>query len=156
MGMDTNDLIIRSLDEELVDFDDTVSRTSALKADVVSRTQQLFHRFNPDDVNLTEPSHVAAFAQAANTVLKAIDAQEITATRKVTAKLKLQESRRQDDVSAAVTNLYQLMKDGKYNPQETVSGTLEEDMSSLDSRYTAADIGEIPETELRRNPDNLS
>lgn len=148
------DLIIRTLDEELADFDIVVDRTADHKRTLAHVTMQAVSKVDLDALNVDDPKSVEAFAKLTNAALKAVDAQETTSMRRVNAKLKLAESRRSDDVSEAVTALLSKMDTGDFTDNE-VTTTLESDEQAVDARYTAEGMAEILEGELRADPKDL-
>lgn len=153
--MDTAQLIIRSLDEEMVHFDKTVDSTEHMKRDIVQTTHRAFANVDLADVKLATPDAVNAFAKLAAVSMKAIELQENSARNRVTAKLKLQDSRRSDGAAEIVAQMFKQMQDGNYTP-DLPTDNLATDADAVAARFTHDNLPPIEDWETRMSPDDLS
>lgn len=155
MADDSYELCIRSLDEEMANFDKVVDRTDVAKDNLVTMTSHVLGNINLNDVKLEDPKSIDSFTKLASVALKAVDSKEATAKGRIAAKLKLQESRRSDGASEIVAQLYKQMQDGTYTP--SVEGvTLETDGAEVDARFAHDNLPPIEEWETRMDPNDLS
>ena len=154
--MGSHDLVIRSLEEEMHNFDIVVDTTGSVKDSIAEITTRAFVGVNLDDVRISDPKSVAAFATLANTALKAVESKENTAKNRVVAKLKLQESKRSDGAAEIVAQMYRQMQDGTYSPDAVTETPLTSDEAALAERFAHDKIEDIPDWELRTDPNDLS
>lgn len=148
---------IRTLEEDLSDFDKVVVQTGSIKHEITNIAMSALRRVSVDDMDLTNPDSVGNFAKLASTALKAVDAQEVTSTRRVQSKVKLSEVRRSDNVAEVVTDILVKMNSGDYTPEPaTPTPSLADESAAVDNKYLELELPDIPDTVLRTNPDDLS
>ena len=154
MALDPKALVIRTLAEEMFSFDEVVEKTVSARSKVIDKLVGFVEKI--DTINLADGEETGAKLGMINTTLRALADQEAASTRRVTAKLRHQESKRNDDTSENVIKLLRsisLSKDGINStlPHIDLEGI------TLDLDRSLREAGEsIYETELRMDPDDLS
>ena len=146
---------IRSLEDELFAFDDNLSVTTDERAVLAAKLSSMASRVQLDDVDLKDPKAVQAATTVIGAALKALDAIEGSASRRVNVKLKQAENTRNDATSEQVVDLYRRMAGGTLI--DTALPAI--DLSSISTDLTADYISAgnlILDTELRVDPDDLS
>lgn len=149
--------LIRSLEQELENFDTVVDTTEARRADLTNRVTDLAKQaltLTPED--LRDPKVVTAAMSILSTSMKALNDQEATATRRINAKIKQADQQRADATSDLVVDMLRRMGNGQLiePPKDTelnyttIEGTIDSIM--LDNSM------EVLDAELRENPNDLS
>lgn len=147
-------LVIRSLEEELHNFDQVTDTTAPLREEVVNIAMAQVRRIDPTTIDPTDKDAVAATTAVIKTALAAIDSKESSAVRKINTKIKQADQKRADATSDLVVDLYKKMATGvTATPNGPID--LSADLSSIDSAFTL-EGGQISETELREDRDDLS
>jgi len=151
MALDTKELMIRSLSEEMSNFDTTVDTTGMIRNKVISKLDSFVDQIT--EMDTSDPDKTMTGLSIINTTLRALSDQEAAATRRITAKLRHQESKRADNTSEQVSLLLRNMSLGN-------TGTLPDidlDGVSLNLERAFRETGDfIDETELRSDPNDLS
>lgn len=155
MSRDSREFVIRSLSEELYEFDTTLSHTTTIRNTVIEKLERTLEAI--DAVNLSDPDVATIQLGAINTTLKALSDQEASSTRRVTAKLRHQESIRDDKTSDKVVELMRAMA------RQRVSGDVDsfpaidfDEVANAMCRSLEETGDLIKDTELRFDPDDLS
>lgn len=153
---DSHDLVIRSLDEEMVHFDTVVDSTVHTKDLVAASTTKVFENIDLNDVRLSDPKSVDAYAKLAAIALKAQESKEATAKSRIAAKLKLNDSRRSDGASEIVAQMFKQMQDGTYSPPTDEQTTITQDEKAVAERFAHDNLPPIEEWETRMSAEDLS
>lgn len=150
----TAELAIRSLEDELGSFDQVVDQTAPLREEIVNVAMAQVRRIDPRAFDPTDKDAVAATTGILKTALAAIDSRESSAVRRINTKIKQADQKRADATSDLVVDLYKRMSVGT-TAAPTGPMDLSTDLSEIDKSFTLAG-GEINETELREDRDDLS
>lgn len=150
----TAELAIRSLEDELGSFDQVVDQTTPLREEIVNVAMSQVRRIDPRAFDPTDKDAVAATTSILKTALAAIDSRESSAVRRINTKIKQADQKRADATSDLVVDLYKRMSTGT-TAAPTGPLDLSTDLSEIDKSFTLAG-GEINETELREDRDDLS
>lgn len=149
----TKERLIKTLEEELSSFDETVDTTAPLRQEIVNIAMAQVRKINPDEVDPTDPKQATATATVIGAALKALDSQEATAVRRVNAKIKHADQKRADATSDLVIDLYKKVASGKTDDLGPLD--LSSDMAAIDQDFLHTGAS-IPDTELRDDRDDLS
>lgn len=149
----TQERMIRSLEDELGAFDDTVDSTIPLRQEVVDNAMALVRKIRPDEIDPSDPKQATATATVLSAAIKALDSQEATAIRRVNAKIKHADQKRADATSDLVIDLYKRVAAGK--PDDLPPLDLQSDFSVVDKEFLETGTP-ILDTELREDRDDLS
>ncbi len=147
------DHIVRSLQEELGNFDQVIDQTAVTRQTIVTKLSGLLHHL--DSLPVDDDKRVSSVLAITNTTLKALDAQEASAVRRVNTKIKQQDQRRADNTAVQVTELLQRMSTGSGTGNEPLEINLDAESAALLEKFTLEGHA-ILETELRADPDDLS
>ncbi len=147
------DHLIRSLQEELGHFDQAVDQTTVARQTIVTKLSGLLHHI--DNLPIDDDKRVSSVLAITNTTLKALDAQEASAVRRVNTKIKQQDQRRADNTAIQVTELLQRMSTGSGSTAEMPEINLDAESAALLEKF-ALEGHAILETELRADPEDLS
>lgn len=149
----TKERLIKTLEEELSSFDETVDTTVPLRQEIVNIAMAQVRKIKPDEVDPTDPKQATATATVIGAALKALDSQEATAVRRINAKIKHADQKRADATSDLVIDLYKKVASGKTEDLGPLD--LNNDMAAIDQDFLHTGTP-IPDTELRDDRDDLS
>lgn len=154
MALDPKDLVIRGLAEEMYTFDEVITKTVSARDKVIDKLVGFVDKF--ETINIADAEETSVKMGVINTTLRALADQEAASTRRVTAKLRHQESKRSDNTSE---NVIQLLKSISLsqNGANSMMPPIDLNGITLDLERSLREAGEsISETELRMDPDDLS
>jgi len=155
VGFDPKQLVIRSLSEELSTFDTVLDRTTVVRDKVIEKLETAVTKLETIEMNDSEKS--AIHLGVLTTTLRALNDQEAASSRRVNAKLKFQESQRNDNTSEQVIELIRKISADRANGAQSDLPPIDHNATVLNLEQELRSLGDvILETELRSDPDDLS
>lgn len=150
MALDTKTMLIRSLSDEMVYFDAALDKTNEIRDRMIVKLDGFVEKIKNLDADT--PELTATNLSVITTTLRALSDQEAAAARRVTAKLRHQESKRTDNASEQVVKLLQELSLNKMG----IGPTIDLSDISVDLERAFRETGDsIDETELRADPSDM-
>ncbi len=155
MSIDSKAMVIKSLFEELYEFDITVDKTTKVRDTIINKLAKSVSSI--EDISTTDPDASIAQLGVINTTLRALSDQEAAMTRRVTTKIRHQENQRADNTSEQVVKLIQTISNARSNGQDSVYPPIDVNTICLNLEQELLKVGdELLDTELRVDPDDLT
>lgn len=143
--------MVRSLEDELLGFDDCIDQTATHRRMLTERALDMASRVQLEGMELLDPKAVTAATTLLTTAMRALNDTEASASRAVNAKLKLADQTRQDEMSGQVIDLFRKMASGNIQDAPEAKVSLDDTSAELTDQFLR-DGGEILTTELKSDP----